>query len=99
MHQTLEKAAKDNVRKKNQMGSEMQKELICKEVLQTLGPVKDLFQVVARNVYEKRWSVDVWPEEWKYMVQVIELNTVISVKYKTTVLLSQILRLKRFIKI
>ena len=65
MHQTLEKAAKDNVRKKNQMGSEMQKELICKEVLQTLCPVKDLFEVMARNVYDNRWRVDVWTEEWK----------------------------------
>ena len=33
MHQTLEKAAKDNVQRKNQMGSEMQKELICKDSL------------------------------------------------------------------
>ena len=65
MHQTLEKAAKDNVQRKNQMGSAMQKELICKEVLQTLGPVKDLFEVMARNVYENRWRVDVWTEEWK----------------------------------
>ena len=65
MHQTLEKAAKDNVRKKSHMSSDMQKELICKEVLQALGPVKDLFEVMARNVYDNRWRVDVWTEEWK----------------------------------
>tara|TARA_R100001143_G_scaffold19591_1_gene20990 strand:- start:86 stop:397 length:312 start_codon:yes stop_codon:yes gene_type:complete len=65
MHQTLDKAVKSNVQKKNQMGLEMQKELVCKEVLQTLGPVKDLFEVIARNVYDNRWRVDVWTEEWK----------------------------------
>ena len=65
MHQTLEKAAKDNVQRKSHMSSDMLKELICKEVFQTLGPVKDLFQVVARNVYDNRWRVDVWTEEWK----------------------------------
>ena len=65
MHQTLEKAAKDNVQRKNQMGSEMQNKLVCQEILNRLGTVKDLFQVVARNIYDNRWRVDVWTEEWK----------------------------------
>ena len=65
MHKTLEKAVKSNVQKKNEINPEMQNKLVCEEILSRLGTIKDLHQVNAHNVFDNRWRVDVWIEEWK----------------------------------
>ena len=51
MVQTLAEATKSNVQEKAKMAPELQKKLVCEEVLNKLGTVKDLYKIDAKNVY------------------------------------------------
>ena len=64
MHQTLEEASKSKVQKRGELDPIIQEKLICEEVLNKLGRVKDFYKVTARNVYYNKWRVNVWPCEW-----------------------------------
>ena len=65
MVQTLAEATKSNVQEKAKMSPELQKKLVCEEVLDKLGTVKDLYKIDAKNVYYNKWRVDVWTVIWK----------------------------------
>ena len=65
MVQTLAEATKSNVQEKAKMAPELQKKLVCEEVLNKLGTVKDLYKIDAKNVYYNKWRVDVWTVIWK----------------------------------
>ena len=65
MSQTLAKAAKRKVQKKTDIDPKLQQKLVCEEVLQKLGRVKDLHQINAVNVYYNKWRVDVWIKAWE----------------------------------
>ena len=64
MSQTLAKAAKRKVQKKNTIDPELQQKLVCEEILQKLGTVKDFHKINAVNVYYDKWRVDVWTKTW-----------------------------------
>ena len=64
MSQTLEKAAKRKVQKKNDIDPKLQQKLVCEEVLQKLGTVEDLHKINAVNVYYNKWRVDIWTKTW-----------------------------------
>ena len=64
MHQTLQKAAKNKVRKQTQISSDLQHDLVCQEVLKKLGRVSGLHGVMACNVYDNKWRVNIWTEDW-----------------------------------
>ena len=65
MVQTLAEATKSNVQDKAKMAPELQKKLVCEEVLDKLGTVKDFYKIDAKNVYYNKWRVDVWTVIWK----------------------------------
>ena len=65
MVQTLAEATKSNVQEKAKMSPELQKKLVCEEVLDKLGTVKDFYKIDAKNVYYNKWRVDVWTVVWK----------------------------------
>ena len=65
MSQTLEKAVKSRVRKKKELNPNLQEKLVCEEVLNKLGEIKNFYKVTAKNVYWNRWRVNVWIEKWK----------------------------------
>ncbi len=64
MHQTLQTAAKSKVQKKSQISSDLQNDLVCQEVLKKLGKVSSLHGIVAYNVFDNKWRVNVWVEDW-----------------------------------
>jgi|TARA_R110000824_G_scaffold104341_1_gene247595 hypothetical protein len=64
MSQTLAKAAKRKVQKKNTIDPELQQKLVCEEILQKLGTVKDFHKINAVNVYYDKWRVDIWTKTW-----------------------------------
>ena len=61
---TLKDAVKSKVQKNNDIDPKLQQKLVCEEVLQKLGKVKDLHQINAVNVYYNKWRVDVWIKKW-----------------------------------
>ena len=65
MVQTLAEATKSNVQNKAKITPELQKKLVCEEVLNKLGTVKDFYKIDAKNVYYNKWRVDVWTVIWK----------------------------------
>ena len=65
MVQTLAEATKSNVQEKSKIAPELQKKLVCEEVLEKLGTVKDFYKIDASNVYYNKWRVDVWTIVWK----------------------------------
>ena len=65
MVQTLAEATKSIVQEKSAIGPELQKKLVCEEVLDKLGTVKDFYKIDAKNVYYNKWRVDVWTVIWK----------------------------------
>jgi len=64
MNQTLEKAVKSRVRRKKELDPHLQEKLVCEEVLNKLGKIKNFDKVTAKNVYLNRWRVNVWTCEW-----------------------------------
>jgi hypothetical protein len=64
MSPTLEKAAKSNVQKKQDIDPNLQEKLVREEVLDKLGTVKDFYKITAKNVYYNKWRVNVWTCEW-----------------------------------
>ena len=65
MVQTLAEATKSNVQEKAKIAPALQEKLVCEEVLEKLGTVKDFYKIDARNVYHNKWRVDVWTIIWK----------------------------------
>ena len=65
MVQTLAEATKSNVQEKAKIAPALQEKLICEEVLNKLGNVKDFYKIDASNVYHSKWRVDVWTIVWK----------------------------------
>ena len=65
MVQTLAEATKSIVQEKSEIGPALQEKLICEEVLNKLGNVKDFYKIDASNVYHSKWRVDVWTIVWK----------------------------------
>ena len=65
MVQTLAEATKSNVQEKVKITPALQEKLVCEEVLEKLGTVKDFYKIDARNVYYNKWRVDVWDIIWK----------------------------------
>tara|TARA_R100001132_G_C3188991_1_gene41836 strand:- start:64 stop:378 length:315 start_codon:yes stop_codon:yes gene_type:complete len=65
MVQTLAEATKGIVQEKAKITPELQKKLVCEEVLEKLGTVKDFYRIDASNVYHNKWRVDVWTLIWK----------------------------------
>jgi hypothetical protein len=65
MSKTLASIVKKKVQEQIKLDPTLQKKLICDEVLETLGKVKDLHQINAVNVYYNKWRVDVWIKEWE----------------------------------
>ena len=65
MNQTLEKAAKSKVQEKKDIDPNLQEKLVCEEVLNKLGTVKDFYKIDANNVYYNKWRVNVWTIIWK----------------------------------
>ena len=64
MSKTLEATAKSKVQKKNNIDPKLQQKLVCEEVLQKLGEIKDFHEINAVNVYYNKWRVDVWTKTW-----------------------------------
>ena len=64
MNQTLEKATKSKVKKQKDIDPKLQEKLVCEEVLEKLGHIKDFYKIDAVNVYWNRWRVNVWICEW-----------------------------------
>ena len=67
MVQTLAEATKSNVQEKVKITPALQEKLVCEEVLEKLGTVKDFYKIDAKNVYYNKWRVDVWDIIWKYL--------------------------------
>ena len=65
MVQTLAEATKSIVQEKSKITHELQEKLVCEEVLNKLGNVKDFYKIDAGNVYHNKWRVDVWTLIWK----------------------------------
>ena len=65
MVETLAEATKSIVQEKSKITHELQEKLVCEEVLNKLGNVKDFYKIDAGNVYHNRWRVDVWTLIWK----------------------------------
>ena len=51
MHQTLQEATKSKVQKTQDIDPDLQKKLVCEELLEKLGRIKDFYQITASNVY------------------------------------------------
>ena len=51
MNQTLEKIVKSKVRKNKDLDPKLQEKLVCEEVLNKLGRIKNFYQITAKNVY------------------------------------------------
>ena len=64
MSQTLEKTVKSKVQKQKDMDPSLQEKLVCEEVLEKLGKIKDFYKVTAKNVYYNKWRVNVWTCTW-----------------------------------
>jgi len=64
MNQTLEKAAKSKVQEKKDIDPNLQEKLVCEEVLNKLGTVKDFYKITSRNIYYNKWRVNIWTETW-----------------------------------
>ena len=64
MSQTLEKIVKSKVRKNKDLDPKLQEKLVCEEVLNKLGRIKNFYQITAKNVYYNKWRVNVWTCEW-----------------------------------
>ena len=65
MSKTLEATVKSKVQKQNNIDPKLQEKLICEEILQKLGKVKDFHQINAVNVYYNKWRVDIWTKTWE----------------------------------
>ena len=65
MSSTLESITDINIKTRNEIAPELQEELVIEEVLEQLGTPHNLYKIDANNVYDNRWRVDVWIEEWK----------------------------------
>ena len=65
MVETLAEATKSIVQEKSKITHELQEKLVCEEVLNKLGNVKDFYKIDASNVYHSKWRVDVWTIVWK----------------------------------
>jgi hypothetical protein len=65
MVQTLAEATKGIVQEKSKITHELQEKLVCEEVLNKLGTVKDFYKIDANNVYYNKWRVNVWTIIWK----------------------------------
>jgi len=65
MVETLAEATKSIVQEKSKITHELQEKLVCEEVLNKLGNVKDFYKIDAGNVYHNKWRVDVWTLIWK----------------------------------
>lgn len=61
---TLKDAVKSKVQKKNVIDPKLQQKLICEEILQKIGEVKDFHKINAVNVYYDKWRVDIWTKTW-----------------------------------
>ena len=64
MAKSLKKSTEDNVQKMKEFSFDVQQDLICQEVLETLGVVNDLHKVSAKNVFDDKWRIDVWTQQW-----------------------------------
>ena len=64
MHQTLQAAVKNNVQNKSSINVDLQRDLVCQEVLSKLGRVKHYHGIMAFNVFDNKWRVNVWVEDW-----------------------------------
>ena len=64
MGKTLKSAVKEKLQAQIKLDPALQKKLVCEEVLQKLGTVKDFHQINAVNVYYNKWRVDVWTKTW-----------------------------------
>ena len=65
MVQTLAEATKSNVQEKAKIAPALQEKLVCEEVLEKLGTVKDFYKIDANNVYYNKWRVNVWTIIWQ----------------------------------
>ena len=65
MVQTLAEATKSNVQEKVKITPALQEKLVCEEVLEKLGTVKDFYKIDALNVYYNKWRVNVWTVIWQ----------------------------------
>ena len=65
MVQTLAEATKGIVQEKSKITHELQEKLVCEEILNKLGTVKDFYKIDANNVYYNKWRVNVWTIIWK----------------------------------
>ena len=64
MGESLQNDAKKCVQKKHDLRPDFQKDLICQEVLDTLGVVNDFHKVSAKNVFDDKWRIDIWTQKW-----------------------------------
>ena len=64
MHETLQEATKSKVQRKKDIDPNLQQKLVCEEVLEKLGKIKDFYKVEAGNVYYNKWRVNVWTCTW-----------------------------------
>ena len=64
MVQTLAEATKGIVQEKSKITHELQEKLVCEEVLNKLGTVKDFYKITSRNIYYNKWRVNVWTCTW-----------------------------------
>ena len=64
MAKSLKKAVEDNVQRMQEFSEDMQKGLICQEVLEQLGVVNDFHQITAKNVFDDKWRINVWTTYW-----------------------------------
>ena len=65
MVQTLAEVAKSTVQEKSKITPALQEKLVCEEILNKLGTVKDFYKIDANNVYYNKWRVNVWTIIWK----------------------------------
>ena len=65
MVQTLAEVAKSTVQEKSKITPALQEKLVCEEILNKLGTVKDFYKIEAGNIYYNKWRVNVWTIIWK----------------------------------
>ena len=65
MSSTLESITNINIKNTDLIAPKLQEELVTQEVLEQLGTPDNLYKIDANNVYDSKWRVDVWIEEWK----------------------------------
>jgi len=64
MSSTLESITNINIKNTDLVAPKLQEELVIQEVLEQLGTPDNLYKIDASNVYDSKWRVDVWIEEW-----------------------------------